>query len=66
MAGRLYMVHLLSEDISAAASNGTSTSDSLSAVRIGSIRIELLGMLIRSYYFCVGLFSVVILVIFQF
>ncbi|VDP42511.1 unnamed protein product [Schistosoma mattheei] len=43
MAGRLYMVHLLSEDISAAASNGTSTSDSLSAVRIGSIRIELLG-----------------------
>uniref|UniRef100_A0A3Q0KTB3 DNA damage-binding protein 1 n=1 Tax=Schistosoma mansoni TaxID=6183 RepID=A0A3Q0KTB3_SCHMA len=43
MAGRLYMVHLLSEDISAAANNGTSNSDSLSAVRIGSIRIELLG-----------------------
>ncbi|KAH8872464.1 DNA damage-binding protein 1 [Schistosoma japonicum] len=43
MAGRLYMVHLLSEDISAATNNGACSSDSLSAVRIGSIRIELLG-----------------------
>ncbi|CAH8852959.1 unnamed protein product [Trichobilharzia szidati] len=45
MAGRLYMVHLLSEDNSSASNCAISSvnSESLSAGRIGSIRIELLG-----------------------
>ncbi|VDQ05916.1 unnamed protein product [Trichobilharzia regenti] len=46
MAGRLYMVHLLSEDNSSANNCALSSvnSESLSAGRIGSIRIELLGV----------------------
>ncbi|KAF5400819.1 DNA damage binding protein 1 [Paragonimus heterotremus] len=45
MAGRLYMVHLLSEESSSVGNShfGAAGSASLSVPRIGSIRIELLG-----------------------